>query len=406
METTMAATAVLTKKRSKKSLLIKASKNSSENNSRPIHAIYQPLLKWFDGHGRHDLPWKQNKSPYFIWLSEIMLQQTQVVTVIPYFYRFVAAFPTSDSLAKADVNQVLALWSGLGYYARARNLHRTAQIIADTYSGVFPNTLEALISLPGIGRSTAGAIISQSFDTFGVILDGNVKRVLTRYLTLKPKPTQTAKQFESLLWEHAGYFTPKLPGHNRVGDYTQAIMDLGATLCTRTKPKCVECPLKKNCAAYLTQTQDLYPIKPTKKIKPLKKAKWLILLYQSKQGALPEILLSQRPTKGIWGGLWSFPEYPLDKPSNTYKKLASWLKKDGLLEITEKQTKISKLDSGSHIFTHFILDYEPMLIALIGKRPKILESQNSKWYNPVEILQVGLPSPITKVLNQVGFFQS
>jgi A/G-specific adenine glycosylase len=399
----MTATAVPTKKPSKKSLSTKAYKNSSEDKTLPANAIYQPLLKWFDAFGRHDLPWKQNKSAYTIWLSEIMLQQTQVITVIPYFYRFIAAFPTIDSLAKADVNQVLALWSGLGYYARARNLHRAAQIISETYAGVFPKTLDALVNLPGIGRSTAGAIIAQSFNTFGVILDGNVKRVLTRYLTLKPETAQTTKQFENLLWEHATYFTPKLPSNNRVEDYTQAIMDLGATICTRSKPKCSACPLKKNCAAYLSQSQDLYPIKPAKKIKPLKKAKWLVLLYKPKLGA-PEILLSQRPSKGIWGGLWSFPEYPLDKPSNTHHKLALWLKKAGLLEITEKQTKISNLDAGSHIFTHFILDYEPMLITLIGKRPKILESQNSKWYNPVEILQVGLPSPITKVLNQVGYF--
>lgn len=345
-------------------------------------------------------------SAYPIWLSEIMLQQTQVITVIPYFYRFIETFPTVKSLAEADSNQVLSLWSGLGYYARARNLHRAAQMIMSDFSGVFPNKLDDLIKLPGIGRSTAGAIIAQSFNLFGVILDGNVKRVLTRYLTLKPSLQQTAKQFETLLWSHAEYFTPKLPHNDRVGDYTQAIMDLGATLCTRTKPKCEICPLSKSCQANLTQSQIHYPVKPAKKIKPTKKARWLILLHQPKNQATPHILLGQRPATGIWGGLWSFPELPLDTPSNTVKKITSWLKKAELLALSSEQAEIKFLEAGLHVFTHFTLQYEATLVTLTGKRPKILESKKSKWYNPCEIIQVGLPSPVTKILNQVGFFQS
>ncbi len=333
-----------------------------------------------------------------------MLQQTQVVTVIPYFYRFIDTFPTLKSLAEAESNQVLALWSGLGYYARARNLHRAAQLIMSTFSGVFPRTLDELISLPGIGRSTAGAIIAQSFNLFGVILDGNVKRVLTRYLTLKPSAKQTAKQFETLLWSHAEHFTPKLPHNNRVADYTQAIMDLGATLCTRTKPKCESCPLSKTCQAHLTQTQTDYPVKPPKKIKPTKQAKWLILLSQPKPRSVPQILLAQRPATGIWGGLWSFPELPLDKPLNTLKQITSWLKKTELFDISAPPTKLTALESDSHLFTHFTLHYEAILVTITDKRPKTLESKKSKWYNPSEITQVGLPSPVTKVLNQVGFF--
>lgn len=335
-----------------------------------------------------------------------MLQQTQVITVIPYFYRFIETFPTIESLAKAETDQVLAHWSGLGYYARARNLHRAAQMIMSDYSGKFPNTLEALISLPGIGKSTAGAIISQSFNQFGVILDGNVKRVLTRYLALKPSPKQTAKSFENLLWEHAEYFTPKPPSHSRVGDYTQAIMDLGATICTRTKPKCEQCPISKQCEANRTNTQLLYPVKPTKKIKPIKQAKWLILFYQPTKKSPPEILLSQRPSKGIWGGLWSFPEYPTDQASNSRQKIATWLIKEALVEFSVKDSVMSSLDQGSHVFTHFKLNYEAILITLKGKRPKILASQKTKWYNPIEIIEVGLPSPVTKILNQVGFFSS
>ena len=318
-----------------------------------------------------------------------MLQQTQVATVIPYFYRFIATFPTLSSLAQADSNQVLALWSGLGYYARARNLHRTAQIILSTHAGVFPQTLEALVNLPGIGRSTAGAIIAQSFNAFGVILDGNVKRVLTRYLTLKPSAKESVKAFEALLWAHAEYFTPKLPKNNRVADYTQAIMDLGATICTRTKPSCSACPLSKNCQANLTQSQLNYPVKPAKKIKPIKQVKWLVLVYQPKtSGLLPQVLLSQRPSNGIWGGLWSFPEYPLPT-------LAPLLKK----------AKKASLGASSHTFTHFKLEYEATLVTLTCQHLKILASQKAKWYNPLEITQVGLPSPITKILNQVGFFK-
>lgn len=333
-----------------------------------------------------------------------MLQQTQVATVIPYFYRFMDTFPTIKRLAEADSDKVLAHWSGLGYYARARNLHRAAQLIMSDFAGVFPHTLDELISLPGIGLSTAGAIIAQSFNQFGVILDGNVKRVLTRYLTLKPTKTQTAKSFETLLWEHATYFTPKVC----VADYTQAIMDLGATICTRTKPKCLVCPLSENCQANLTETQAHYPLKPVKKIKPVQQAKWLVFIHQSSVAtSLPHILLSQRPSNGIWGGLWSFPEYPPVKSSNTQQQINQWLKEADLIELSEKQNNMSsltKLAPASHVFTHFKLEYETILITLTGKRPKILASQNTKWYNPKDIIQVGLPSPVTKVLNQVGFF--
>ncbi len=329
-----------------------------------------------------------------------MLQQTQVMTVIPYFYRFIEHFPTVESLANAPSDEVLALWSGLGYYARARNLHRAAKMVCSDFGGTFPHTLDELISLPGIGRSTAGAIISQSFNLFGVILDGNVKRVLTRYLTLKPNAKQMAKQFETLLWTQADYFTPK---SSRVGDYTQAIMDLGATICTRTKPKCEQCPLSKNCQAYLTQTQANYPVKPAKKIKPNKQVNWLIFLHSAKNKHPVSVLLSQRPSKGVWGGLWSFPEYPSDH-TLTPSKIGSWLKKAQICDFSPQSFGFKRLEKDCHVFTHFTLHYEAMLITLTGKQPKILASQHSKWYNLYEIKKVGLPSPITKILNQVGFF--
>ena len=372
-------------------------------NKRPArHAIYRPLLSWYDKFGRHDLPWKQHKTPYAIWLSEIMLQQTQVATVIPYFYRFIAAFPSMESLAKAELNQVLALWSGLGYYARARNLHKAAQAIFLEFSGMFPETLEALVCLPGIGRSTAGAILAQSFNAFGVILDGNVKRVLTRYLCLKPdvQIKQSAKQFESQLWAYAEHFTPKLSLLHRIGDYTQAIMDLGATICTRTQPKCTQCPLQKTCQAQLTQTQAHYPVKPLKKIKPSRETQFLVLCSEPNPSALPQILLSQRPSKGIWGGLWSFPELSMENPLEQALEALGVSKK--CLAKASQQT----LGKYTHIFTHFKLEYEAHVITLKTKPAHCLASQKTKWYNALELSQIGLPSPVTKILNQVGFLRS
>ncbi len=250
----------------------------------------QNILTWFDQHGRKDLPWQKDISPYRVWLSEIMLQQTQVTTVIPYFNAFIEKFPDINTLANAPLDEVLHLWSGLGYYARARNLHKTAQLIAEL--GYFPDSLEALNKLPGIGLSTAGAILSIAFNKSHPILDGNVKRVLTRFKAVSGWSGDSGVNKQ--LWAISAQLTPK----QRVADYTQAIMDLGATLCTRNKPKCDACPIKSFCIAKLTDTVALFPApKPTKFI-PTKKLTLLLL-----RNIDHSILLEKRPPTGIWGGL-------------------------------------------------------------------------------------------------------
>ena len=257
----------------------------------------QSVLTWFDKHGRKHLPWQQNITPYRVWLSEIMLQQTQVATVIPYFERFTAQFPDVHSLAIAPIDQVLHLWTGLGYYARARNLHRCAQTVVAQYDGEFPSTVKTLCELTGIGRSTAGAIVSIAFQQRAAILDGNVKRVLARYHAVEGWPGQT--ETLNQLWEIAEQYTPD----KRANDYTQAMMDMGATLCMRTKPSCERCPLQSGCIAYAQGAQNRYPSKKPKKDIPVKSVQLLML-----RDPAGDILLQQRPPQGIWGGLWSFPE--------------------------------------------------------------------------------------------------
>ena len=256
------------------------------------------VLQWFEQHGRKNLPWQHNATPYRVWVSEIMLQQTQVNTVIPYFERFMQAFPGVAQLANADIDEVLHLWTGLGYYARARNLHKTAQIIHRQQNNRFPGTQEELEDLPGIGRSTAGAILSLSMHIRAPILDGNVKRVLSRFAAIEgwSGHSQTLKA----LWQLAEQFTPK----QQVAEYTQAMMDLGATLCTRSKPQCERCPLQSNCVAHNTNSTHLYPqSKPRTKL-PTRDAFFLILHNEA-----GEVLLEKRSAQGIWGGLWSLPQH-------------------------------------------------------------------------------------------------
>ncbi|MGB5257277.1 MAG: A/G-specific adenine glycosylase, partial [Woeseiaceae bacterium] len=254
------------------------------------------LLTWFDEHGRKDLPWQQRRDPYPIWISEIMLQQTQVQTVIPYFERFMQRFASIDALASADQDDVLHHWSGLGYYARARNLHRAARMIVSEHGGVFPDDIDAVTELPGIGRSTAGAILSLSRDQRHPILDGNVKRVLTRHAAIEGWPGKTAVL--KALWALADRHTPD----DRVAAYTQAIMDLGATLCTRSSPAGARCPVMGDCTAYAPDTVTLYPGRKPKKEKPLRTTTMLIARTEAR------VYLERRPEAGIWGGLWSLPE--------------------------------------------------------------------------------------------------
>lgn len=329
------------------------------------------LLDWFDVYGRHDLPWQKDKSAYRVWLSEVMLQQTQVVTVIPYFKKFTAKFPTLESLAKAELDEVLVLWSGLGYYSRARNIHRTARLIQNEHQGDFPQTAEELIELPGIGRSTAHAILSIMWQKPFAILDGNVKRVLTRYHGIYGSSYQSS--IEKKLWQVAQENSSK----TRAGDYTQAIMDLGATLCTRSKPKCDSCPLAGACVAKQTNCQSELPTKRAKVIKPEKHTNIYLVTNVNNQ-----LLLEKRPSKGLWGGLWTLPGSNLDmfnKPLKLPENIC--VKEQGMFR---------------HTFTHFHLDISVLsLEAWQG----ISIQQNQQWFSIEDALELGLPSAIKKILS-------
>ena len=297
--------------------------------------IADALLAWFDQHGRKDLPWQTNRTPYRVWVSEIMLQQTQVGTVIPFYERFMAQLPTVEDLAAAAEDTVLHLWTGLGYYARARNLHRCAKQVCALHNGVFPHDLAALEALPGIGRSTAGAILSLAMDTQAPILDGNVKRVLARYHAVEGWPGQRA--VSDTLWSHAEHHTPR----KRVADYTQAIMDLGATCCTRSQPLCEQCPLTRGCAARAQDRQSDFPGRKPRKQIPLRQ-RWLAVVTR----APGEVLLQKRPNSGIWGGLWAPPEFETASAAKT------WIAKTLSLPVER-----CRIDAPfHHTFTHFKLE--------------------------------------------------
>lgn len=335
----------------------------------------QRLLSWHDQHGRTDLPWQQDPTPYRVWLSEIMLQQTQVSTVIPYYHRFINRFPDNSSLAAASQDEVLSLWTGLGYYARARNLHRCAQLVAEQHQGQLPANLEALIALPGIGRSTAGAIMALAYHQTFPILDGNVKRVLARFYATDSWPG--IKATEQILWQHAESLLPK----KRIAAYIQAQMDLGATLCTRSKPNCDNCPLQSNCQAYAQGTPAAYPIPKPKKPIPTRQTYWLIL--RSEKG---QVLLSQRPEKGIWGGLWCFPSF------DDAISLEQYMQTIDATKLTDAQPRNFR-----HIFTHFKLDIHPYLYQ---SKQSLLENipDNMIWYKIEDALLLGLPAPVKKTL--------
>lgn len=345
------------------------------------------ILKWFDKNGRKDLPWQKNRTPYRVWISEIMLQQTQVATVIPYFERFIIRFPDVKSLAAAQEDEVLELWAGLGYYARARNLHKTAKIVQQEYQGKFLKDLILLQKLPGIGRSTAGAIYSLGMNKPAPILDGNVKRVLTRLHVIEgyPNETKTLKQ----LWQLAEDYLPK----ERACDYTQAMMDIGSLLCTPTQPDCKHCPVQKYCLAYQqNKTADFPRAKPTKSL-PIRTTHLLILVNDQH-----EILLEKRPSVGIWGGLWSLPEFSNQNETkrNTERSLQNWCRQNYGCDIDACQS----LASFRHTFSHFHLDITPLLIPVKKLRPSIMESSARVWYN-VNNQNIGLPAPIKKILRQI-----
>lgn len=338
------------------------------------------ILKWYALHGRHDLPWKHPVSAYRVWVSEIMLQQTQVVTVIPYFLNFMETFPTVAALAEAPINLVLNHWAGLGYYARAKNLHRAAQTIMTDFKGRFPKTVDQWTSLPGVGRSTAGAIISQSFDIRAPILDGNVKRVLCRFNGITGWPGQ--KTVEQILWDASEHYTPD----DNAADYTQAMMDLGATCCTRSRPQCQVCPLKTKCHAYANDSQSTLPEKRPSKTLPTKTTHILVL-----QTDCGHLLLEQRPLKGIWPGLWIFPEFSDLKAMKTFLSGTVGL----------KQTKLDTLSLIKHTFSHYHLHLKPSYLAIAKKRPLKMDG-TLEWINATGLKERGVPAPIKTLIRKLG----
>tara|TARA_B110000503_G_scaffold104677_1_gene156138 strand:- start:633 stop:1706 length:1074 start_codon:yes stop_codon:yes gene_type:complete len=339
------------------------------------------VLKWFDEHGRKNLPWQHDTSPYRVWVSEIMLQQTQVKTVIPYFERFMAAFPDVQTLAAAPEDEVLHLWTGLGYYARARNLHKAAKQVANEAQAQFPDTLDGLIGLPGIGRSTAGAILSIAFGQRASILDGNVKRVLARYHRVGGWPGQSAVHQQ--LWYIAEQHTPQ----KRCADYTQAMMDLGATLCTRSAPDCEPCPLATDCQALAHEDQRDYPGKKPRKVLPVKSTFFLIV-----RSGDNEIWLEKRPPSGIWGGLWCFPEID-DPDTGRTQCLDHWGAEPDRVEVQP---------SFRHTFSHYHLDITPVVVKLKITPHAVMEASRQLWYNLRQPPQIGLAAPVASLLAKLA----
>jgi A/G-specific adenine glycosylase len=333
------------------------------------------LVRWQARHGRHDLPWQRTHDPYRIWLSEVMLQQTQVATVIPYYKRFLSRFPDVGSLARASLDDVLALWSGLGYYSRARNLHAAAQAVVETHDGRFPGTRAALESLPGVGRSTAAAIAVFGFGKREAILDGNVKRVLARHFAVRGYPGEP--RVEKRLWKFA---ESQLPARNIEG-YTQGLMDLGASLCTRKRPACASCPLKKSCQAHARGRAEAYPQPRPRKLRPERKTSMLLLLRAG------EVLLEKRPPVGVWGGLWCLPEMPSGARPADYCGRRFGAKLAGA----------ERLSLLRHEFTHFTLRIAPLVCRLDSSSHCAAES-GQVWLPLEEADKAAVPAPVRKLL--------
>ena len=348
----------------------------------PADTFASRLLQWFDVAGRHDLPWQHPRTPYRVWLSEIMLQQTQVRVVVPYFERFVAALPDVRALAAASLDEVLALWSGLGYYARARNLHAAAKLCVEWHNGDLPRDLEALLGLPGIGRSTAGAILSQAWDARVPILDGNVKRVLCRLHGVKGWPGKPA--VEKRLWAIADAHVHEVPA-GRMADYTQAQMDFGATLCTRHDPACVLCVLQDDCVALREgRVADLPTPKPGK---PLPERHALALLLLDASG---RALLQRRPPTGIWAALWSLPEHP------DHDGARAWFAD----HVDEGYDGSTALDAIVHGFTHYRLTLQPLAWRGVALKPAVRDDGDLRWIGAADLAALGIPAPVRTLLEQ------
>ncbi len=339
------------------------------------------LLAWFDRHGRHDLPWQHPRTPYRVWLSEIMLQQTQVATVVPYFLRFVERFATLPDLAAASTDEVMAHWAGLGYYARARNLHAAAKACVAQHGGDLPRDFDALHALPGIGRSTAGAILAQAWNDRFPILDGNVKRVLARVHGIAGWPGLPA--VEKRLWELAGEHVRHVPG-GRLADYTQAQMDFGATLCTRARPACALCPLQDDCVARREGLTDALPTAKPSKTLPEREA---VALWLENRGG--DLLLQRRPPTGIWASLWTLPQ------ADTDGAMREWF----ACEVEGDYDAAEELPLIVHTFSHYRLHLQPLRLRKVALRGGLRDNGDLRWVARAELPSLGLPAPIRKLLS-------
>ena len=337
------------------------------------------LISWQKKEGRNDLPWQININPYKVWVSEIMLQQTQVKTVIPYFNKFIKSFPNVKALSKASEDKVLSLWSGLGYYSRARNLHKSSSIIVKKFNGDLPSNLEDLESLPGVGRSTAGAILSIGFGLPSAILDANVERVLSRFFAFNENINKFASQKK--LWNLSESLVPS----SNSAKYTQAIMDLGATVCKKNNPSCNVCPVAKMCLALEQEKVNELPLKAIPKKKVLKSVYWLVLEDKEKR-----LFLEKRHQDAVWKGLWSFKEF-----SN-----ASDLKKFCELNIGKGEfSKIRSLEL-KHSFSHYNLDVKSIYI----RSDKTMKNKvnESSWFNKKDLIKVGIPRPTKRIIEMIN----
>ncbi len=345
-------------------------------------SLSERLLAWYQGHGRRDLPWQHPATPYPVWISEIMLQQTQVQAVIPYFEKFMAGFPDVHALAAAPLDEVLHVWSGLGYYARARNLHRAAKTVVNDHDGELPRSLDALMALPGIGRSTAAAILALSFGDRHAILDGNVKRVLCRYHAIDGWPG--ASGVARRLWSIAEAHAPD----DDLAAYTQAFMDLGATVCTRSQPRCQDCPLNGDCLALAEGRESELPQRKPRKATPLRQTVFVIV--RDPRGC---VLLERRPPAGVWGGLWSFPEC---EPGTD---VGAWCREH--LGVAVKPVR--ELAALRHTFSHFRLDIQPALVSIdnAGAVSAVKDGADRQWYQIDSAERLGLAAPVTRLLGEL-----
>ncbi len=340
-----------------------------------MHSFAARLIRWQKRHGRHDLPWQGTRDPYAIWVSEIMLQQTQVATVIPYYLRFLARFPDIASLAAAPLDAVLTHWSGLGYYSRARHLHRAAHVIMRVHGGRFPVTFEAVLALPGVGRSTAAAICAFAFGARRAILDGNVKRVMTRYFGVRGYPGD--RQVEETLWRKAESLLPK----RQIAAYTQALMDLGTSVCARRQPRCLACPLRTGCVAHSKGLTESIPAPRAKKALPHKQTVMLVLQHAG------EVLLEKRPPAGIWGGLWCFPEAA---PDDDVGKICA-------RRFGASISAAQPLPTLEHGFTHFRLSIQPQRVRVAQLAPRAAEPGHV-WLSVEEARSAAVPTPVKRIL--------